>query len=146
MTYLKYILIASVVIIVGLGVYFGYSYLKPKPQQQIALETSRPVSNEKPDNKRMTSKIGDVTTSGVTNDETLIIDGVFQIGDSEVKEIDGVRYVYVFGVLDKNGALSRVHLTEDQYNNLISTIANFRTNMRITVYLTKSDIGIKGYD
>jgi hypothetical protein len=69
------------------------------------------------------TQVADLTSADVVSSKTVKVQGKFQSGDPIQKVIDGVNYVYVCGVLMEDGSLTKIWLTEPEYETIKDLLA-----------------------
>lgn len=135
MKYLRILIVVLILVVVGIAGYYVYllstgqkAQIIPDFTQGIAAkplattgpltETPRPfISTPKPNTQQVAYIVTDYTSAQLAPDDYFVSKGIFQSADVEDTEIKGVKYVFVVGILKDNANLSRIHLTQEEYDN-----------------------------
>lgn len=139
MKYLKVLIVVLILIVVGIAGYYVYllstgqkmptdiarvvniapvTGVKPIATTGPLTETPRPfISTPKPDTNQDAYIVTDYRSVDLAQGDAYFSQGTFQSADAEDEIVNGVKYVFVVGILTGNGHLARIHLTQGEYEN-----------------------------
>jgi hypothetical protein len=146
MRYLKILIVFLFLVLAGTGSYYLYLRLAPpKSATGVDLDAQRPFKQVTSDyGDSVITQVADLTSADVVSSKTVKVQGKFQSGDPIQKVIDGVNYVYVCGVLMEDGSLTKIWLTEPEYE----TIKDFGTvfqNQLVIFTVSEGSVGFEKF-
>lgn len=117
-------MIALLIVAVGIGSYYLYLLLGPSSSNKTAnSDMERLFQITKDGGGAVVSEIVDYTSADAEPGKTIKIKGEFQSGDPAQKDINGISYVYVIGVLREDNSLAKIWLTQAEYEKVKDLIA-----------------------
>ncbi len=140
--YLRVIIVVLVALILcGSGFFITVYFLKKDKVNvsEAAVTTDRKI---KIVDKTSIDKIYDYTTSNIPSGQETKIYGTFVSADLEQRIIDGEKYVYVIGIKNDDGSLTKVHFKSDEYEAFGGTIPRGSFWVTMPVVVTINSLGI----
>ncbi len=140
--YLRVIIVVLVALILCVGGFFLTVYIIRKDKvkvEEVVVASERKI---KLVDKTSIEKIYDYTTSNIASRQETKIYGTFVSADLEQRVIDGEKYVYVIGIKNEDGSLTRVHFKKDEYEAFGGTLPQGSFWVTMPVVITINSLGI----
>lgn len=142
MDYFKYIILVFIILILGIGVYFGISTYNKQKMIAQATEAPRLYDPEKTKPKSKIVKPVEYTSIWARdNNQPLKIKGRVKAMDTEDRTIDDMQYVFVLGLSMDDGSFYSIHLTQYEYDQISYFIANGNIKLQMTAEINFNDDG-----
>lgn len=139
--YIKISVIALVIMAVGVFAFWFFAIKVPASKQTVI--EPEPASREiKLVDKTVLNRMYEYTSENIAPAEEVKIYGQFISADPEQATIDGDLYIYVIGLRNEDGSISRVHLKREEYEILGGTLDKKKFWVTLPVVVTINSLGI----
>jgi hypothetical protein len=141
MKYIRILIVVLVFVLIGIGAYYVYLKVKvPKSNKTSGISNTETATSFIFEQKTGGDlKYKEYTSTDLRrSSEIVTISGRFQAVDTIKKEVDGVSYDYVLGILGNDGFFSRILLTSSEYQEIGKIFSDGSMLMLRPVILTMS--------